>query len=139
MVVYRQVNMDYAVSRSLSYNTSKMTKALLLYDIWCQYHIHGPERLKKAKEFISLPKGMKLEGGIGKFHVGAHITECFWKYSPNFMMGVGQVDGEILETLWAILIKAATSTRSMVLFHRFESLDDHIRDSNWKKLVGISE
>ena len=101
MLVFRQVNMDYSICNALGYNSSNMTRGLLLYDIWCQWHKRLAARLKHAKGFISLPRGLVLEGGIGKFHVGAHIDECFWKFSPNFLVGVGQVDGEILETLWA--------------------------------------
>ena len=49
------------------------------------------------------------------------------------------VDGEVLETLWAALNKIADSTRSQSTAHRRETLDDHMNDSNWKKLVGLSK
>src|ERR1700730_1803507 len=39
---------------------------------------------------------------VGKFHLGAHVKECFFKYSLNFITGAGQVDGEIMETLWSL-------------------------------------
>ncbi|KDQ52136.1 hypothetical protein JAAARDRAFT_139216 [Jaapia argillacea MUCL 33604] len=116
-----------------------MDEGTLLYDIWCQWRIHFLERLERGNGLISLPPGFKLGGGVGKFHVGPHIPECFWKFLLNFLVGVGQVDGEILETLWAILNKLATSTRAMTKFHWLKVLNDHIRDSNWKKLVGIGE
>ena len=48
------------------------------------------------------------------------------------------VDGEILETLWAALNKIADSTRSQSTAHRHETLDDHMNDSNWKKLIRLS-
>ena len=48
------------------------------------------------------------------------------------------VDGEILETLWAALNKIADSTRSQSTAHRRETLDDHMNDSNWKKLIRLS-
>lgn len=56
-------------------------------------------------------------------------------FAPNYIPGAGRVDGEILETLWAPLIKVASSTRAMSKAHRQEILDDHMNDSNWKKLV----
>ncbi|KDQ48889.1 hypothetical protein JAAARDRAFT_201363 [Jaapia argillacea MUCL 33604] len=129
--------MDYAVCNTLQYNTTDMDEGMLLYDIWCQWHIHFLERLERGNGLISLPPGFKLAGGVGKFHVGAHIPECFWKFSLNFLVGMGQVDREILETLWAVLNKSATSTRVMTKFHWLEVLNDHMQDSNWKKLVGI--
>ncbi|KAN0105201.1 hypothetical protein V8E52_011274 [Russula decolorans] len=54
-----------------------------------------------------------------------------------FLKGAGHIDGEILETLWASFNKISPSARSMTLAHRQELYDDHMRDSNWKKLVGI--
>ncbi|KAG1730928.1 hypothetical protein EDD22DRAFT_788602, partial [Suillus occidentalis] len=35
------------------------------------------------------------------FHLSAHKLPCFVRFSLNFVNGAGQVDGEILETLWA--------------------------------------
>jgi hypothetical protein len=79
---------------------------------------------------------LKLFAAVGKFHLGAHVLECFWEFSLNFIEGAGQVDGEILETLWASLDKVVGSTRNMSRAHRQEVLDDYMNDSNWKKLVG---
>ena len=64
---------------------------------------------------------------------------CFPKYSLNFVDGIGQVDGEILETLWWPIDKVAGITRAMSKAHRQEVLDDNMYDSNWKKWVGIGE
>ena len=74
---------------------------------------------------------------VGKWHLGAHVPECFPKYSLNFVDGIGQIDGEILETLWWPIDKVAGITRAMSKAHRQEVLDDNIYDSNWKKWVGI--
>ncbi|KAJ7226572.1 hypothetical protein C8J57DRAFT_1252507 [Mycena rebaudengoi] len=46
------------------------------------------------------------------------------------------VDGEILETLWAVLDKVVGSTCSMSCVHCQEVLDDYMNDSNGKKTVG---
>jgi hypothetical protein len=56
-----------------------------------------------------------------------------------FLKGAGHIDGEILETLWASFNKISPSARLMTLAHRQELYDDHMRDSNWKKLVGIGK
>ena len=76
---------------------------------------------------------------MGKWHLGAHVTECFPKYSLNFVDGIGQADGEILETLWWPIDKVAGITRAMSKAHRQEVLDDNMYDSNWKKWVGIGK
>lgn len=46
------------------------------------------------------------------------------------------IDGEILETLWSVLNDISRSTRTATLAHRMEVLDDHMGDSNWKKIIG---
>jgi len=46
---------------------------------------------------------------------------------------------EILETLWSEFNKVSASVHSMSKAHRAEVYDDHMRDSNWKKLVGMGE
>ncbi|KAF9521497.1 hypothetical protein CPB83DRAFT_778633, partial [Crepidotus variabilis] len=53
--------------------------------------------------------------------------------------GAGWIDGEILETLWAILNQTSRSIRTATLGHRAEILDDHMNDSNWKKMVAIGK
>jgi hypothetical protein len=78
---------------------------------------------------------MTIEKAIGQFHIHGHQEDCFPKYTPNFIPGIGQVDGEIIETLWSQLNEVSGSTRSMSTFHRRETLNDHMNDSNWKKLL----
>jgi hypothetical protein len=41
--------------------------------------------------------------------------------------------------LWAALNKIANSTRSQSTAHCRETLNDHMNDSNWKKLVSLSK
>lgn len=100
--------------------------------------IHFLERVSRSA-FLSLPAGLEIIAAVGKFHLGAHIPSCFSRYSLNFIEGAGQLDGEIIETLWAPLNKISSMIRSMSKCHRREVLDDHVRDANWKKLVGMSK
>jgi ribosomal protein L5 len=59
------------------------------------------------------------------------------KWTLNFMKGAGHIDGEIMETLWSGMNKISGAARSMSKAHRQETLDDYMRDANWKKTVGI--
>ena len=91
-------------------------------------------------QYLNIPDNMQIISGVGKFHLSAHVKECFAKHSPNFMKGLGQVDGEIVETLWSGFNPTSKSARTGSNSHRREIYDDdHIRDSNWKKLVGSGE
>ena len=55
------------------------------------------------------------------------------------MKGAGHIDGEIIETLWSRMNKVSGAARLMSKAHQQETLDDYLRDSNWKKTVGIGK
>jgi hypothetical protein len=80
---------------------------------------------------------MEITPAVGKWHLAAHIRECFAKFSLNFIEGSAEVDGEIMETLWSGLDLIAGITQGMTIAHRQEVLDDYINDSNWKKLLTL--
>jgi len=132
------MNMDYAICQALNYRTSGLKSAILLYDIACQWFIHFEERVRDGP-YLSLHEDMNIIAGIGKFHLNGHKLECFAKHSPNFIQGIGQVDGEIVETLWSVFNSISRSARTGSKSHRREIYDDHMRDSNWKKMVGMGE
>ena len=80
---------------------------------------------------------LQLMYGIGLFHVHGHATECYCRFAPSFIPGAGNVEGELIETLWDPLNQITGSTRTMTYFHRQETVDLHMNDSNWKKLTRI--
>jgi hypothetical protein len=86
---------------------------------------------------LELFDSLEIIGAVGKWHLAAHIPECFPKFTLNFVEGVAQVDGEILETLWSGLDEVAPLTQAMSIAHRQEFLDDKINDSNWRKIIRI--
>ena len=133
------MNIDYAICQALSYNTAGLKEALIEYDVACQWSQHFPARVEASSHLSLPPDLLAWIAAIGKFHLAAHILECFHKHSLNFVAGAGQQDGEILETLWACLNKASGSIRAMSKAHRQEMLDDLMRDSNWKKLTKMGK
>ena len=112
------MNIDFSVCQALNHIEGSES-GLLIYDVCCQWVLHFKERVAKG-EFLSLWEHFKLTLAVGKFHLGAHIKECFYKYSLNFIEGSGQIDGEIMETLWFIMDKVSGMTRSMSWAHRQE-------------------
>lgn len=135
LLPFRQMNMDYSLSQALG-SLNGIQRVLVLYDIMCQYGIHLQRRFNDSP-YLSLPNDLVLKTGIGIWHVNGHVPECFVRYAPLFIDGAGHVDGEILETLWSSLNEISGSTRGMSTSHRRELLDDHMNDSNWKKLTRI--
>lgn len=134
---FRQMNIDYAICQCLS-SMKSGCRIITIYDIACQWYRNFLKRVAAGK-YLSLPSGVHLVPAVGKWHLGAHVMECFPKFSLNFIKGVGQVDGEVLETLWSTTNKVAGTTRAMAKSHRAEVLDDNMYDSNWKKWMGIGE
>jgi hypothetical protein len=132
------MNIDYSICEALKYNSQGLKNALVIYDIACQWSRHFADCVSQS-EFLALGDWSTLTAAVGKFHLSAHIPSCFTRFSLNFISGAGQQDGEILETLWSDFNKVSASARTMSKAHRAEVLDDHMRDSNWKKTVGIGE
>ena len=110
--------------------------ALVMYDIMCQYRVNFQRRVANSPE-LSIPSSLELQTGIGLFHIHGHQDSCLPRFSPSYIPGAKQVDGEIIETLWAPLNNISRSLRGMSLMHRQEVLDAHLNHSNWKKLVRI--
>ncbi|KAI0681598.1 hypothetical protein BC835DRAFT_1302345, partial [Cytidiella melzeri] len=69
---------------------------------------------------------------VGKFHLSAHVQQCYVTHTLNYIRGAGQLDGELMETIWGPLKGIVQSMRSMSFEHRREALDHQIRDHNWK-------
>ncbi|KAI6137144.1 hypothetical protein F5141DRAFT_1230928 [Pisolithus sp. B1] len=134
----RYMNTDYSICNALGYGSERIAKALVIYDVGCQWSVNFRSRVKNSPSLL-LPPTLEIVPAVGKFHLAAHKLSCFPRYSLNFVKGAGHLDGEILEILWAPFNKISPTARSMTQAHRQEVYDDHMRDSNWKKLVGIAE
>jgi len=135
----RQMNMDWSLCKALaSTNVSGINSVLHIYDIGCQYHIHLRDHINN-NPLLKVDDKIKLVEAIGLFHVHGHQDECLYWYATSYIPGAGIVDGEIMETLWAILNMVSPSTWTATQAHQTEILDDHMGDSNFKKLVSIGE
>ncbi|KLO08462.1 hypothetical protein SCHPADRAFT_835294, partial [Schizopora paradoxa] len=132
----QQKNMDYCICNALSFNSDGLPEAAVIYDLACQWGVHFQSRLERSST-LSIPRFEKLITAVGKFHLGSHIDKCFFRNSLNFVEGTGQVDGEIIETLWSGINPISAMARSMTKSHRQEVLDAATRDWNWKKLTGV--
>ncbi|KAI6117657.1 hypothetical protein EDD16DRAFT_1707494 [Pisolithus croceorrhizus] len=131
----RYMNADYSICNALGYHSESITKALVIYDVGCQWSVNFRSRVNNSPSL--LPPALEIVPAVGKFHLAAHKLSCFLRESLNFIEGAGHLDGEILETLWAPFNKISPTARSMTQAHRQEVCYDHMRDSNWKKLVEI--
>ena len=95
--------------------------------------VHFNDHIQKASEYLQLDLEIKILGAIVKFHLADHIDSCFAKWILNFMKGAGHIDDKIMETLWSEVNRISGSARSMSKANWQETLDDYMRDANWKK------
>lgn len=70
-------------------------------------------------------------GAVGKWHLAAHIWECFPKFTLNFVEGAGQVEGKILEMLWSRMDEVAGIAQAMSVAHHQGPVNEHMNDNNW--------
>ncbi|KAL4067125.1 hypothetical protein V8B97DRAFT_2025227 [Scleroderma yunnanense] len=118
-VSHAMVNMDYALVHAMQHGLEPGQKVIHFYDISCQYSKNLACQLK-VNQFISMPAGLIIQPSIGLWHVHGHQTECFVWYAPNFIPGVGHVDG-------------------MATPHWQELLDFQMNDNNFLKMVWIDQ
>ena len=84
---------------------------------------------------LGFPTDVEIVPGIGIWHVHGHRPQCFPRFVPLFIPGVGWVDREIIETLWSILNIISVSTHTMSALHHQELLDFQMNDSNFMKMI----
>jgi hypothetical protein len=132
---------DFSFCEGAKYNTQygdKSLPILLIYDIGCEWSINFLRRVEACPS-LSWNHQTEPTVAVGKWHLAAHVKECFCKFSLNFILGAGHLDGEIMETVWSKLNGPGRTARSMSLAYRLQFLDHHIRDMNFKKMISMGE
>jgi hypothetical protein len=129
----QQKNVDWAFLKALEATSIDHDQGVLfIYDLMCQYFIYFLLRIGHL-----LPENLKIDRGIGSFHVHGHKDECLFRFGTSFIPYSGVTVGEILESLWANMNAITPAARTASLAHRAELLDDHASDSNHKKSLGL--
>jgi hypothetical protein len=62
----RQKNVDYSICHALGYNSTGIEKALVIYDVACQWSIKFKDRVKICNA-LSLPPDMEIVPAVGNF------------------------------------------------------------------------
>ncbi|KAG1801127.1 uncharacterized protein BJ212DRAFT_1305154 [Suillus subaureus] len=101
--------------------------------------------LQKGKRMATLPEDYCLDHTskdicffVPKFHLPAHITKCQMSLSFNWSHWVGHTNSKALECGWSNINPVASSMKEMGLGSQWDTLDDHFRDWNWKKVVNLA-
>lgn len=130
--------MDYLFYTSLA--NTQIKKMVVSYDIACQWDKRFWTRMAGFPDTWAINTGgVNLTFLVPKFHLPAHIEKCHRDYSFNLTKYVGRTDGEAPERGWSKLDPLAPSTKEMVPGSRRDTIEDHMGDSNWKKVTGLGE
>ena len=126
--------MDYSLANALRYNMTGICCTALFYDINCSYMQRLYEQVS-SNALLGFPTDVEIVPGIGIWHVHGHQPQCFPRFVPLFIPGVGWVDREIIETLWSILNIISASTCTMSTPHCQELLNFQMNDLNFMKMI----
>jgi hypothetical protein len=116
------MNMDYALCEASQHNMEGITRAVTFYDINCQYNKHFRVWVDRSW-FLEMAPELNIIPGIGLWHIHGHQDSCYVRYASNFIDGIGRIDGEIMETLWASLNLISPAAWGMSSPHRQECLE----------------
>lgn len=111
------------------------------YDIVCQW----ARNLKK--QIPQLPSCMQIGAEtlsrakfvLPKFHIVNHGPKCQTRFSLNFLRWSARTNGEDPERWWAHINPVSMSTREMGEGSRHDTIDDHARAWNWRKIVNFGK
>jgi hypothetical protein len=131
--------MDYVFFSGL--RKSEYKRIVVSYDIACQWGVNFDDRLatKFPIDWLNNMKQTTFKKLVPKFHLPAHIEKCQRDFSFNYTLHVGRTDGKAPERGWSKINGLAGSTREMGPGSRRDTLEDHMGDGNWKKVVGLGE
>ncbi|KAG8702211.1 hypothetical protein FRC08_003634, partial [Ceratobasidium sp. 394] len=106
------------------------------YDIYCHWSRHWWTRAARLPTPITKPA--HFIGGIPKYHLAGHTDSCYIRFSLNNMPGVGRLDAEGCERLWADANQASRSTANKGSGSRLDALNHIFQDWNWRKTTSIA-
>lgn len=132
--------MDYVAAQMMRHNRkliSMIQVMLLSYDIMCQWLIHWEEQFNATHNSLGKHhhRNMILLKAIGSWHVHGHKAVCLARYGFQWIAGAGQMDGELVETLWSYLNGLSRTARAMTKAHREECLNEGLNAWNMKKIL----
>lgn len=135
LTILRYANMDFILFQTLAGVVFR--RLLLSYDIACQYSRHLFSRMKHLPSHLQLPEELTalFDFVIPKFHLYGHGSSCQLQYSINLLPGCAHSDLEDPERWWAHINPVSMLTKLMTPWARRETIDDHARGWNWRKIT----
>jgi len=137
--IIRYINMDFFFYSGLKDTAIKLF--VVSYDIACQWYKNFYTRMAEAfpLSWCINTHDVDIRFLVPKFHLPAHIEKCQQSFSFNYAKSVGRTDGEAPERGWSDLNGLSYSTREMGPGAHQDTIEDHLGDWNWKKIVGMGK
>lgn len=144
LLAFSNLSPSYANMDFIMFSTLIGTCLLLLtfsYDIACQWSRNLKTRITQ------LPRRMQIGADrlrnakfvLPKFHIYNHGPQCQTNFSLNFFRWSARSNGEDPERWWAHINPLSMSTKEMGAGSRIDTIDDHARSWNWRKIVGFGK
>ena len=130
-------NANYALAQAL-WECHSLQDVGLTYDVACQYMVHLVTWFQQYFPHMVLVVS-QMTALIPKMHLASHKLDCRYHCSLNFMPGMGQKCGELIETVWSELNQANRSIKEMNHRHHHDTLDDLYSDRNWSEVQNMSQ
>ncbi|KAG8794906.1 hypothetical protein FRC12_020323 [Ceratobasidium sp. 428] len=128
---------DYAIGSIINLlETEGCDNFAIFYDIYCHWFKKWWDRARLLPMHVEEPE--HYAGGIPKYHIAGHVDLCWVLFSINLMKGMGRLDAEGCERLWADANQAAGSTSTKGSGARIDSLNHMFQDWNWRKITTIA-
>lgn len=139
-LVFRYINVDYAVTSTLSNDVEAgISDVVLTYDIGCQWGKNFSQRLSNysSAPSFNIKSLNSFRVAVPKFHIIGHGASCQATFNLAYMDNVGMTHGEGVETIWSHSTSLAIWSRENAPSARHLILDDHWNGWNWRKYVGL--
>jgi len=116
-----------------------LQQVIISYDISCHWFVNLKKRMAEWPKDKQLPDWMELISLIPALHFPAHREEDHDEFNTRLCEGLGMLDLEAIERLWAAVGMLGVATRSMAPASRQLVLDDNFAFYNWQKYCNHGE
>jgi hypothetical protein len=139
LIINSYANIDFIFFSAIL--GSFMLALTISYDICCQWSRNLVKRVPQLPRFLQISKDRLRQAKyvLPKFHIYNHGLQCVLNYSLNFLRWSAASDLEDPERWWAHINPVSMSTKEMSEGSCHDTIDDHARAWNWRKITGFGK
>ena len=131
-ISFRQSNMDWIFACGLSHFAG-IADVVASYDIACQWFVNLRKQIEEWPAAKRLSNMLRMASLVPAFHFPAHVLLNYQEFDTRLFEGLGTLDLEAIERLWAAIGMLGLITRTMAPASRQLVLDNSFGFYNWLK------